>query len=628
MSTLYDMMSGVPARTGGEFKLLYGNREKIGKASGLAIWVFDDTAIKLENLVFTETLEEKQSGYEQSIDPMAGGEFKLLYGNREKIKLASEKGEFVFGEIADRPTINGLSVVESVAGNCDYQIGTLGCEAEGTYIIESVGDNSKFTYLWSCEDAEITSDPTMNFVRVKTGQSNISQVFDLTCMVIDNMVAQAEVVETITQARFGHVQVSIDSFDENSNISCVYEFPSQYKCEARTTHAITTSSSFGVDIVWNVSGGAYIVSGQGTDTVVIGTSSRTDVESFMLGVTISDEVTSAFEEQNIVHTRIGRADTNIVSLTEISNVGCVYDSAPGSECTATSRYHVVYDDNGLANTIVWTVSGEAIIVEGQGTDTLKVTTTGNEDLIDFNVTVVVSDAYTQDTVVLAATHAKEARVPIDIVSINEVSAGSCLIGEGSSTCVAQNQFVVTAGVVDYETATVLWEVDGNATIVSDPTTIPVTISTDTGSDELFNLTITVDDGYTSDSLTTQFNHKRDDDIVIADISEDVAGACIYVAGGTCVATSTHTVDVYGADTYVWTIAGNATIISGAGTATVMVESTEDDDVQFTLECTCSNVLDSEVMDKQFMHTHSEEVLEEFSSSVVYDETNIATEFIA
>ena len=60
----------------------------------------------------------------------------------------------------------------------------------------------------------------------------------------------------------------------------------------------------------------------------------------------------------------------------------------------------------------------------------------------------------------------------------------------------------------------------------------------------------------------------------------------------------------------------------------MVESTEDDDVQFTLECTCSNVLDSEVMDKQFMHTHSEEVLEEFSSSVVYDETNIATEFIA
>jgi len=735
---LYKIMSGVPPSTGGEFKLLYGNRDKMDRSSGLAVWVFDDTGSKIPNLIFSETLDDLKVGYIQNHGVHAGNDFKLIYGNRQKVKLASDKSMFIFGTIADRPSIEGINILEIDSVECHYLIGTSGCQSEGIYRIEADNEQSRFTYDWSTQSAncELTTDTNMNFVKVKTDLSTDDQTFELTCMVIDNMVAQSNITKTFTHTKIEHIQVVLDTFMEASNVSCMYEYPQGSTCEARSTYIISTTSSYGVQIEWSiVAGNAYIIAGQGTENVTIGSNQRLLTENFTLGVRVWDETSETYEEKDFSYTRTmrdpviinaiaetsnqtcmveqGEENTCIIqssysvthndtglpqtitwsvdneavqivsaqnannilvqsaehalitdftitatttdgqttaqtsfaaqhirtirdaieidSLVETANVGCVYETTPGSECTANSIYTVHTIDNGLTHTYEWEVSSDgdkAVIVSGQGTASIQIATTGNEASVDFEVTVKANDGFTEDIEIINGTHTKSERIPIDIQDIIEQTSETCLILDGDTTCIAQSTYGITSGPIDYNLATVLWTVTGNATIVGNNDTIPVTVQTDTGSEETFDVKIMIDDTHSSDTRTETFTHKRDFDVEISDITEETTGSCEYEENSTCVAASTHKVEVTQTDSYTWTITGDGTIIAGLGTDTVTVESTGDTDKIFTLECTCENSLDSDTFNKMFIHRREQEVVGQIERSVQYDNTNIATEFIA
>ncbi len=325
MSNIYDILSGVPARTGGEFKLLYGNREKIGKASGLAVWAFDDIATKAENLIFTETLEpDRPTGYDQYIEPMTGGEYKLLYGNREKIKLASSKGEFVFGEIADRPQIPGADISQSEPASCDYLTGSSGCETISTYTFEADNAQDKFIFEWSVDsaNAEIISDPKMNFVRVQTNESTIDQTFNLTCTVIDSMVAQSIVTKSFTHTRVGYPVIVINNILEDTAGSCEYDIGGT--CVATSIHTVDVNSA---DVyAWTISGNATIISGAETATVTVQSTNNSNV-SFTLECTCS----------------------NLLSIDSMSKVFThARTENPGEEFSST----VVYDNTNIATEFI------------------------------------------------------------------------------------------------------------------------------------------------------------------------------------------------------------------------------------------------------------------------------------
>ena len=711
MINLYSLMAGSTPKpmTGGDFKLLYGNREKIKKATGLAIWSFDDKKVKLENVQFTETLENKKTGYVQTQDPH-GGEFKFIYGNREKVKLASSKSSFIFGEIADRPTIVGAMIHEEVHGTCDFLVNTPGCVSKSVHTITSSVDKEDFTYSWKVilGNATITNDITSAECKVEVPQSDTEAPFTLECTIIDNMEAQVIVTQIFTHTRVEVQPVSVDTVVETSNISCSFGSPIKYNCEARSTYTITTTDSVGVKIVYEIkNGNAYIISGQGTKTVTIGTRGRNTTENFTLGVTVSDKFSSDYKEAIFAHTRVQvaaitvgsitesntgscmleqsqsntcrvestytatnsepgtsltkiwttgnanviitsgqgtntvtvesaehnlntnfkmkfevfdeytsatselatahirtiRAAKVVMSLVEGANLGCVYDTAPGSVCRAVSSYAITTNDNGLPETILWTISGNATITSGQGTKTIVVESNGN-NTENFTVSATASDTYSSKTSSIETSHVKSIRIPVDIMSINEKIVGSCVIGTGDTKCITTSRYGMTTGPIDYDKATVLWVVVGNGTIIGQNNEVEVVVQTDSSINEGFTLEVAINDTHTSDTKSQAFTHTRAKEIVIASLTESTSGSCSWETNKTCVSTSEYTISATNADTYVWEVTG-ATIASGQGTNTITVTTTSNVSDAFNVKCTASNSVDSKSINNNFTHTRVE-----------------------
>jgi len=517
---IYKMMAGVPPSTGGEFKLLYGNREKIGKASGLAVWVFDNTGSKLENISFSETLEDEEEGYTQNHAPMSGGEYKLLYGNRDKIKSASNRAGFVFGEINERPGIVGLVCSEVIQGSCRY--GTEGCVSIGSYTIDGE-DPGTYTYKWKVlsGNAEIHGDDWLPTIEVETISSKTDETFVLECMVIMDGQRQERLVETFT------------------------------------------------------------------------------------------------------HTKID-ATIIINSLTEIQAGVCDWET--GYECTATSVYKVYATAN--VDLYEWTVDNGAEISAGQGTDVVSISTTSNTD-DTFNVTCVCSNNADSKQITGAYMHDRTEVVvtPLVLNSIDELSSGSCVYPyQGECTITNGYQANVTGTPINsYE-----WTVVG-ATITGGAGTSIITVETTDNEDRTFSVECKIENSQYNTSKTEVFTHTRTeqvyDQIVINNIDEVTAGSCKYEAGSECIAFGEYKIDATGYSELEWSVVGG-TIISGQGTDTVTIETPSgDSDIMFDLTCIAKNDKYSDSLTKQFTHTKTI-LTNEYDQSMTYDDTNIATEFIA
>lgn len=124
--------------------------------------------------------------------PLIGNDFKLLYGNPDKVKEATDKSKFLFGEPTERKELKGITMTELVAGTCDFTAGNT-CQAQSKHGIESqYFTTEKFRYNWKVISGEvyIESGQDEQECFVKSYASGVSEVFTLQCTVINDFQSQ------------------------------------------------------------------------------------------------------------------------------------------------------------------------------------------------------------------------------------------------------------------------------------------------------------------------------------------------------------------------------------------------------------------------------------------------------
>ena len=298
----------------------------------------------------------------------------------------------------------------------------------------------------------------------------------------------------------------------------------------------------------------------------------------------------------------------------------------GIDCTATSIYTIHTVDNVGNLTYSWTCIGGTI--NGSSTDrSVSISSSGISN-VDIELTCVVSDQYTQTTVMYNDVHIHRnsySEPVINGISIDQI--GSCTYDSslGGSDCTATTVFSV-----DTTNATsFLWSID-NGVISSGQGTNTISVDINSDKNEYISGICCVSNGHhtISEKFFSVSQHiDTNVPLNVLNIVEAVPGSCEYNTGSTCTATSSYTVKFEGHYTsIVWECIGG-TIISGQGTESVQISTDSNVDTSFDLRITMSNTVDTSIMTRTFVHTRTENQYI-FDRHITYDTNNIAQEFIA
>ena len=457
--------------------------------------------------------------------------------------------------------------------------------------------------------------------------------------------------------------LAITSIDESAAGSCEY-MPGDV-CTIQTGYtAQIEGGDATTSYLWSVGQGS-IVSGQGTDSVVVESTASSNID-LTLTLIVADALGSVTGSETFTHTRTEMtSDLAITSIDETSAGSCEY--AAGSTCPATSTYTAVIADPLGTVSYVWSVTG-ATIDSGQGTDTVTISTDADADT-SFDLTLSVSDdnagsdsmtetfshtrteAVVNNNVIYSMNTPFEGGVdtPIDTEWVpphdsawkieltlttntdGTASSGSgvyengqrCFLGVGAGEDLVfglGNDYDADHGTTPGQQYELTMEYDGAGGVTysidglvyqSYPVSfLGVTSSFYLGAwNDQGTLTKHVD--YTIDSLLITSGEVSD--LAITSIVESSAGSCEYTAGSTCPASSTHTAiitDPIGTVTYLWSVTG-ATITSGQGsdTVTVITDNT-DANTSFTLTLEVSDDITSVTTIETFSHTRVVEIIQE------------------
>lgn len=290
-------------------------------------------------------------------------------------------------------------------------------------------------------------------------------------------------------------------------------------------------------------------------------------------------------------------------------------------CNATSKIKSF----GTVGTYLWTVEGATLSL-GQGTDEITVDTTGTENT-EYTVTLTTTLMGHTETITRVYQHnRKQTWTPIVINSLTETVGGYCDFTSPGSCATTSTHVVDYSGAVEK----ISWVIPSWATVVSGRTTDTLVILSD-GTDSLAGLVKVNLSGYGYlESAEQTVLHTRLDLYIpmqITELTEEVVGACDFFGVNTCVAESTHKVAYLGIPTeIIWVVTG-ATIVSGQGTDTLVVSTDGQADSSFTLDCQIIDLLTSDNVTGNYSHIRTE-IFEEFDQVLLYNNTNIATEFIA
>ena len=191
------------------------------------------------------------------------------------------------------------------------------------------------------------------------------------------------------------------SISQISKGECKYEEGAT--CEASSEHKIHfKNSSGGTTFAWVCTGGT-IDGAADLETVKIKTQGSSDI-TFTLECTVQDDKgTSDTIQKDFTHSRTLN-DISITDIIETQPGTCEYEYQ--NTCVSESIHTVQYK-NGIAPRIVWTCSGGTII-DGQGTDTVKISTTSNAD-VTFDLRCDVNENNITSTMIKSFTHTKTLR---------------------------------------------------------------------------------------------------------------------------------------------------------------------------------------------------------------------------
>ncbi len=225
----------------------------------------------------------------------------------------------------------------------------------------TVRNNPGSTYTWSGTSISIISGQGTNTVTVK-----FTNTGTLTLQVVETTICST--ASAVTKS------IEVQSAGDLSPI-VILQNPTGILNVCKNQESVKYTMPvlpelFDTDIIWSVSAGATIVSGQGTNEVIID-----------FGDGSSGDVTVSFSADNTVPVSSGNINGSVV--VSISNAARTPDiNGLNSVCPDSSG--IVYDIQTRSGaTYLWTVSG-GTIVSGQGTGTLTVdwdNTTGSGSVV-------------------------------------------------------------------------------------------------------------------------------------------------------------------------------------------------------------------------------------------------------
>lgn len=433
--------------------------------------------------------------------PLIGFDFKLLYGNLNKMDDSSIHAEFIFNDPNDRREIeDNISLVELNQGKC-YHLTNDVCSIESSYEIQAGTDvdTTEYEYLWELisGSAEIITEPDQVRITVKSTDIETTQNFTLRCSVVNDNYEQKIFQQEFTHEVVTIGRITISALDELSNTSC--EFETNRICEASSSYKVT---AINVDTYeWIVTGEATITDGQGTDTITVKSNTDHDV-SFTVECICSNLLDTASISGSYIHDRTEIVVAPIIINDIIEKVAGTCEYEYQGSCVATGTYDA---DILYASSYLWEiVSGSATIVSGQGTTEVVVETSGNSNQqFDLKITGSNTQYPSQSlTETFIHTHQEQYYPDVVITSLTETSSGSCGYDSGD-TCVAQSTYnIVQTGGEVYN-----WEITG-ATLISGQNTDTIVVETTGDTDIVFNVKCTVSNDKNSSSINNDFTHTR------------------------------------------------------------------------------------------------------------------------
>ena len=270
-----------------------------------------------------------------------------------------------------------------VSGACTYTTGST-CKATSSYSVSTSDSVGSLSYAWVCIGGTIDGPNDQKQVNVSTDSDKREDLI-LECTVSDQYTS------TVVKFRDSHSRYNEKVLVVNNGITEITTGSCEYdsgigESECTSTNKFYCDAENATEYIWSMEGNAYIVAGQGTDSIEIGSIGGRD-NAVKVSCTVRNP--DSFETKSVYsifyHNDIN-VPVNITDIVEILPGSCEYPSS--GTCIASSQHKVLYV--GRANTIQWTVTG-ATLEAGQGTNTVTVTTVGGSDT-QFTLECKVTDS--------------------------------------------------------------------------------------------------------------------------------------------------------------------------------------------------------------------------------------------
>jgi hypothetical protein len=464
---------------------------------------------------------------------------------------------------------------------------------------------------WSVSsNAEIVAGggPTDKYVVIRT-ESTHDELFSIVLVVKDKNGEHSFQKNATHYVKEKTSSLFVSDIEETLQGHCFYGQGTE--CTAVSEYGITIQSERMYTIQWYADGASII--GDSNKKSVRVSSTGSEDTTINLRVLVSDGVTTVTKTGTFFHRRSeSSSPVSIAGIEETSAGSCSHE--PGVVCTASSTYRVDASGGCGGNTYGWSVSSQSgnVHIPGPPNEQTVTVSSTSMDTEQFTLSVTVSDdCGSSDTISRQFSHGREetALVPISITDIYMVSGDdSCEYAPGQ-TCIASATYAPSlagnTGSVTYK-----WSVSGGSIVGADDLS-RVTVSTDSDSDTQFNLILDVSDVNSSDRMVKSLTHyhSEKDHVRIDSVTEGQHGSCGYYAGSECTARSTHTVSYsqeVGPVNIQWSvISGNASVVSGGDTDTVIVESDSDTTENFTLGVAVTDDIGNDYAEASFTHDRTE-----------------------
>ncbi len=534
---------------------------------------------------------------------------------------------------------SGLSCISDLDGVSQFLPGAISGSTEfcdfstESYSISVAGISAGTTYNWSVPaGSTIISGQGTSSVLVQFGNTagNVEVDVSNECTTVNVQLAvtsgTCQFFAGGTNDGFTNTISCISNLDGGSQFIPGPIIGSSEFCDFSTqSYSIAVAGiSAGTTYAWSVPAGATIVSGQGTDEILVefgNTAGNVEVDVSNECTTVNVPLAVTAGTCQFFAGGSNDGFTNTISCISNLDGGSQFIPGPIMGSTefcdfATQAYSIVVAGISAGTTYNWSVPAGATIVSGQGTDEILVefgNTAGNVEVDVSNecTTVNVQLAVTTGTCQFFAGGANDG-FSNTISCISNLDGGSQFIPGpimGSTEfCdfASETYSIVVAGISAGTTYN--WTVPAGATIVSGQGTPEVLIQFgNSGGNvevDVSNECTTVNVQLAVASGTCQFFAGGDNDGFNNTISciSDLNGGSQFIPGPIMgssefcdFATETYSIVVAGISagtTYNWTVPAGATIISGQGTSEILVQfgnSGGNVEVDVSNECSTVNV---------------------------------------